>query len=188
MERNYVENKGNRYYLLSFLVLLVVVLGFFFYIKPLWDEVQSLALGRDDLLNQKMALQTKLDSLQQVQQQVQNGSEIARETSLIAIPEHLEEDRLMMDIVDLARKNDVSMTGINFGIPGESVPGQVATATINLNLTGTPGNLLGFLRGIEANQRKIVVNSIAVQNASAATGGVLANFSLNMEAYYQGLI
>jgi len=94
----------------------------------------------------------------------------------------------MMDIVDLARKNDVSMTGINFGIPGESVPGQVATATINLNLTGTPGNLLGFLRGIEANQRKIVVNSIAVQNASAATGGVLANFSLNMEAYYQGLI
>jgi len=86
MERNYVENRGNRYYLLSFLVLLVVVLGFFFYIKPLWDEVQSLALGRDDLLNQKMALQTKLDSLQQVQQQVQNGSEIARETSLIAIP------------------------------------------------------------------------------------------------------
>jgi len=188
MERTYVENRGNGYYLLSFLILLVVVAGFFFYIKPLWDEVGSLALGRDDLVNQETALQTKLDSLKQVQQQIENGSEISRETSLTAIPEHFEEEKLMMDIVGLSRKNDVTMTGINFGIPGESAAGEVATATINLNLTGTPANLLGFLKGIEANQRKIVVNSIAVQNASAASGSILANFSLNMEAYYQGLI
>jgi len=62
------------------------------------------------------------------------------------------------------------------------------TATISLNLTGTQGALMGFLKGIEANPRKIVVKSITVQKATAVSGVQLTNFNLSMETYYQGLI
>jgi Tfp pilus assembly protein PilO len=188
MENTNLQKTGNSYYLLSFLLLLVALTGFFFYVKPLWDEVGSLALGRDDLMTQKTQMQDRLTSLQQVQQQLNTGSEIARETSLTAIPEHFEEDKLLMDIVKLSRDSDVSMGGVSFGIPGETASGEVVTATISLNLTGTQGALMGFLKGIEANPRKIVVKSITVQKATAVSGVQLTNFNLSMETYYQGLI
>jgi len=188
MEKTNQQNTGHSYYLPAFLLLLLTLIGFFFYVRPLWDEVGSLALGRDDLMMQKTGMTDRLASLKQVQQQLDTGSEIGRETSLTAIPERFEEDKLLMDIVKLSRESDVSMGGVNFGISGESATGEVATATISLNLTGTEGALMNFLKGIEANPRKIVVKSITVQKASAQSGVQLTNFNLSMETYYQGLI
>jgi Tfp pilus assembly protein PilO len=188
MENTNIQKSGSGYYLPSFLILLVVAVGFFSYVKPLWDEVSSLALGRDDLMSRKTEMQDNLTALKQVQQELETGSEIAKETSLTAIPERFEEDKLLMDIVGLARESDVGMSGVTFGIPVGGAEGEVATATISLNLTGTPGAMMGFLKGIEANQRKIVVKSITIQNASTESGENLANFNLNMETYFQGKI
>lgn len=188
MEKTNQQQSGGSYYLLSFLILLAVVAGFWFYVRPLWDEVASLEMGRDEMLAERDDMQARLDALKQVEQQVEEGSEVAREMSLTAIPERFEEENLIMDIAELSRENDVTMGGISFGIPGDSASGSIVTATINLNLTGEPGKLLGFLKGVEANPRKMVVKSIAVQNASDESGLELANYNLNIETYYQGSI
>jgi len=188
METTYLQKPSNKYYLISFLLFLVTLLGVFFYLRPLWDEVNSLSMGRDDIMEQKTALQDKLVNLQQLQQNLNLSSEVSRETSLTAIPEKLEEDKLITDIVKVARDNDVSMNGINFGIPVSSAAGEIAKTTININLTGTESALTGFLRGIEANARKIVVNSITVQMAASEADVQLVNFNVNMETYYQGEI
>lgn len=192
METSNPEKSSRNYYLLSFLLFLIVVVGLVFYLRPLWDDVNSLSLGRDDMLSQKTALQDKLVSLQEVQQTLNQSTEVTKETSLASIPERLEEDKLIADVVKISRDNDVSMNGISFGIPVNSQSGEIAKASINLNLTGTEDQLNGFLRGIEANARKIVVKSITVQLASETTQTTtqqqLANFNLSMETYYQGVI
>ena len=188
METTNTRNSPRKFYLVSFLLFLVTLLGVIFYIKPLWDEVSSLALGRDDKISQKTDLQATLTDLQYVQESLNAGTEVSRETSLSSIPERLEEDKLITDIVKIARENNVFMGGINFNIPTSSPAGEIARAGININLTGTEGSLINFLRGIEANSRKIVVNSISVQMASTESGVPLANFNVSMETYYQGVI
>lgn len=188
METSYNQNSPRRFYLVSFLLFLAVILGMIFYVKPLWEEVDSLAKGRDDKLSQKEELQSTLTDLQLVQQTLNAGTEVSRETSLASIPERLEEDKLITDIVKIARDNQVFMGGISFSIPSVSPPGEIAKAGISINLTGEEGALINFLRGIEANPRKIVVNSVSVQVASAESGVEMANFNVSMETYYQGVI
>jgi Tfp pilus assembly protein PilO len=188
MEATYTQNSPRKFYLVSFLLFLVTLLGVIFYVKPLWDDVNSLAMGRDDKLTQKTDLQEVLADLQQVQESLNTGTEIGRETSLAAIPERLEEDKLITEIVKIVRENNVFMGGISFSIPGSSPAGEIAKAGININLTGTESSLINFLRGIEASSRKIVVNSVSVQMASNESGVQLANFNVSMETYFQGLI
>ena len=113
---------------------------------------------------------------------------MSKETSLSAIPEKLEEDKLITDLADISRKNDITLNGVNFGIPVNAGPGKVAKVSVNANLTGTESALVGFLRGIEANSRKLVVRSITVQLGTSDTGVTLASFNVTMETYYQGVI
>ena len=181
-----MQNPPNRYYLVSFMLFLITVLGVIFFLKPMWDEVNSLSLGRDDILSRKMELQAKLTDLQKVQETLNQDTEVSRETSLAAVPEKLEEDKLIADIVKIARDSDVAMSGISFGISPDSPPGEIAKTSINLSLTGTEGSIINFLRGVEANTRKIVVKTVSVQKASAESGVPLVNFNVAMETYYQG--
>jgi len=181
----------NKFSLIALLVFLLTLFGAVFYLKPAWEEVGSLALGRDAKLSQKQELQQQLGDLQAVQQQLNASSEVSRETSLAAIPEKLEEDNLILDMANISRKNDIVLNSVNFSFPLEAPAGQVTLATVNANLTGTESSLIGFLRSVEANSRKILIKSITVQLAKAeitAVGSPLANFSVNMQTYYQGSI
>ncbi len=181
----------NKYSLIALLLFLLTLLGAVFYLKPAWDEVNSLALGRDEKMGQKQVLQQQLTDLQTVQQALNASSEVNRETSLAAIPAKLEEDKLILDLADISRKNDVVLNGVNFSIPTGAPEGQITKVTVNANLTGTESSLMGFLRSVEANSRKLIIKSITVQLAkteTTAVGSALANFNVNMEAYYQGSI
>lgn len=177
-----------RYPLIALLFFLLTLLGAVFYVKPLWDEVSSLSLGRDDKLNQKTLLTQKLTDLQKLQQGLDVGSEISKQTTLAAIPEKLEQDTLLLELTDIALKNDVALNGINFSISTAQIPGQVSKVGINTNLTGNESDLVAFLKGVEANPRKIVVKSITVQLGESSLGLSQVNFNLSMESYYQGLI
>jgi len=181
----------NKFSLIALLVFVLTLLGAVFYVKPAWEEVGSLAFGRDAKLSQKQDIQQQLNDLQAVQQQLNASSEVSRETSLAAIPEKLEEDNLILDMANISRKNDIVLNSVNFSIPAEAPAGQVTMATVNASLTGTESSLIGFLRSVEANSRKILVKSITVQLAKTektAVGSPLANFSVNMQTYYQGAI
>lgn len=188
MENNNSQRHSSTTTLLALLLFVVALLGAVLYVKPLWDDATSLGIGRDEKAQQKQQVQQQLTDLQKVQQQLNQGSEVSKETSLSAIPEKLEEDKLITNLADISRKNDITLNGVNFGIPVNAGPGKVAKVSVNANLTGTESALIGFLRGVEASSRKLVVRSITVQLGTSDTGTVLASFNVTMETYYQGVI
>jgi Tfp pilus assembly protein PilO len=186
MDNPNTSKPSSKYSVIALILFLFVMAGLLFYVKPSWDEVSSLALGRDDKATQKLDLQTKLTGLQKIQEQLNQETEVGKETSLAAIPERFEEDKLILDVSQIAEKNDIVLNSISFGIPVGAVSGEIARGTINASLIGTESGLIKFLKGIESNARKILVKSITVQLASSEAGVKLANFSVSMETYSQG--
>ncbi len=185
---NSIGGTSRKYSVIALLLFVCALAGFIFYLKPTWDETDSLAKGRDDKLAQKQELQTKLTDLQLIQQQLNEASEVSRQTSLSAIPEKYEEDNLILDITGIARKNDIVLNSISFSAPTNSQEGDLAKVSINASLTGTEGDLIKFLKGVETNSRKLLVKTISVQLASKEAGINLASFNVSMEAYFQGMI
>jgi Tfp pilus assembly protein PilO len=188
MDTTYSAGKTNKFSIMAIFLFILALAALVFYIKPSWDEVTNLSLARDEKVQQKQTLQQNLTDLQKIQEQLNATSEVNRETSLAAIPEKLEEDNLILDFANITRKNDIVLNSISFGIPVGAAEGEIQRATVNATLVGTEGDLIKFLRAVEANGRKILVKSITVQLASTETGVKLANFNISMETYFQGKI
>ena len=188
METSPLQHSHQRFSIITLLFFLIAFVGILFYVKPLWDEVNTLALARDDKSQQKTQLIDKLDYFKRLQQKVAESSEVSKETSLSAIPEKLEQDALLTIIHDIASKNDIIVNGSNFSIPTNMVVGKMTKATINLNLTGDQDRLVNFLRGIETNNRKMLVKTIAVQFGKTAEGIKRANFNVSVDVYFLGII
>ncbi len=169
--------------LLTLIVFLVVFIGAVFYVKPLWDDVSSLSLGRDDKMQQKEQLTNQLKSLQDIQQSMSQSSEVSQQTTLNAIPQRLEQDKLITDLTGIATANDIALNSVNFTINAASSD-RIKKAGVNANLTGDLGGLLGFLKGVESSTRKLSVKTISVQTGTTDTGIPRVNFNVNMEAYY----
>lgn len=174
--------------MVALVLFLVTLVAAVFWLRPSWDEVNSLSLGRDDLLNQKQQLNQKLTDLQHLQESLNAGSEVSKQTTLTAIPEKFEQDQLILDLNKIAKDNDIILNGVNFSIPSVLVPGQVSKATITSNLTGNQSQLISFLRSVENNTRKMLVKSITVQVGKTADGIGRVNFNVNIEVYFQGAI
>lgn len=169
--------------LLTLLVFLAVFLGAIFYVKPLWDDVSSLSLGRDDKMQQKDQLSSQLQTLQNVQKSIQQSSEVAQQTTLNAIPERLQQDQLITDLTGISKTNDIILNSVNFSVNAADTD-RIKRSTVTANLTGDMSGLLGFLKGIEANQRKLTVKSVSVQTGTTDTGIPRVNFNVNMETFY----
>lgn len=158
------------------------------YVKPTWDEVSIMQADLSQSTEERNQLNSQLVDLQKLQQEIQSSSEVIREKTLSAIPEKFEQDKLIADLTRIAVENDIIMNSVSFGAGGSGLENQVARASINANLTGNQSALLGFLRDIENNSRKILVNSITVQFGETDLGVSRVNFNVNMEVYYQGII
>lgn len=183
------ENKmAGKYPLIALIIFLIALAGALLFARPMWMEVDTLSKARDELTETKRGLNDKLVGLQTIQQNLQAGSEVTREKSLAAIPEALEQNKLILDMAEIAEKNDMILNGLNFSVPSAAAPGDVSKVTISTNVTGDEGSLISFLKGLEANGRKIVVDSITVQLGETDLGISRVNFNLNMAAYYQGTI
>ena len=174
--------------LIALLVFLIALAGAFLFVQPMWADASSLAAERDNLLEEKDALSEKLAELKQIQQKLEAVSEVSRRTSLAAIPEKVEQDKLILDLAEIADKNDMVLNGVNFSIPTSAIAGEVTRVGITANVTGNEQSLVGFLKDIETNSRKLKVNTITIQIGESDIGISRVNFNLNMEAYYQGLI
>jgi Tfp pilus assembly protein PilO len=169
--------------LLSLIIFIVVFVGAIFYVKPLWDDVSSLTLGRDDKLQQKTQLETQLQNLQSIQTSMSQSSEVSQQTALNAIPQRMEQDKLITDLTSIAKANDIVLNNVNFSINAANSD-RIKRASVNANLTGDLGGLLSFLKGIEANPRKLSVKMVSIQTGSTDTGIPRVNFNVTMDTYY----
>lgn len=178
------SNAQRTYSLLTLLAVVLLLVGSVFYIKPTWDDLTSLTVGRDEKQVQKDTLNKQLQDLQALQQSLQQSSEVSQQTTLNAIPERLEQDKLILDLTSIAQKNDIVLNGVNFGVATNSAD-KIKKATVNANLTGDMSGLLSFLKGLESNERKLLVKSVTVQSGQTTTGVARVNFNVTMESYYQ---
>jgi len=186
--KNPLNNKSSSMPVVALLLFLVAMAGAIFYVKPTWDEVTNLDAQMVEKTDERNELNAELVELQKLQQELQESSEVTRQATLSAIPEKLEQDKLLQDLSTVATANDMILNSVNFGIPTAAFEGEVASASINANLTGNQSSLISFLRDIEGNTRKMVVNSVTVQIGETDVGITRVNFNLNMETYFQGQI
>ena len=183
MQKKSFDTKG----LIAVLIFLVALVAGILYVNPLWSDVTSLAMGRDDQASQRDQLNKKLNDLQALQQSLNLQTEVSRKTNLDAIPVGFDEDLLINDINALADESRMLINGINFGTPDDVKYGEVGKISVNVNMSGDEGDLLTFLRKIESDSRKILVKSISVQNVEGEDTKIKrVNFNLNMETYFQG--
>jgi Tfp pilus assembly protein PilO len=176
--------KSSRFTLPLLLIFIIIFVGILFYVKPAWDDVNSLTSERDQKQTEKEALTTQLKNLQDLQKSLQSSSEVSQQTSLSAIPEHFEQNSLIRDIQAIAEKSDAELNSWNFNVASGNLD-KIKRATVTLNLTSSEGALLNFLNGIETNGRKLLVKSVSVQSGNSEESTPRVNFTVNMETYYQ---
>lgn len=173
-----------RYSFITFLVVLVVFLGGLFYVKPLLDEVGKFAQASDQMQGQKNALTKQLEELQKIQKTFDQSTEVSKQISLNAVPERFDEDRLIVELTQMAQKNDVILNSISFGVAVASTE-KIKRADINTNITGSLSNFSSFLKSLEGAERKIIVKSVTAQTSQTDAGAARANFNISAETYYR---
>lgn len=178
-----MANQNSQKTLPALILFIVVLVGAVFFVKPMWDDVGSLSLGRDDKMHQKDQLTTQLQELQNIQKTMADGSEVAQQTTLISVPQRFEQDKLLTDLTTIAKANDIILNSVNFSVNAVSSD-RIKRATVNANLTGNLGSLLNFLKGVEGNPRKFSVKTVSAQTGATDAGIARVNFNVNMETYY----
>ena len=169
--------------IISLLLLAAIVLVGLLWLKPNMDQVSALRLVEREREQTSSQLQSELSSLQSARATLSGASEIDQVTVLAAIPENFEQDNLINQISEIARKYDVNIGSISFSIPFSSSE-EVKRGGVSISMTGTESDLLRLLSGIENNARKLVVRSITVQLGQ--TGGYdRANFSIAIDTFFQ---
>ncbi len=178
--------KSNKTSSLISLILLVALVGVgMFWFKPTWDVTNALKVTERARAEEKKLAEDQLKSLQDAQANLAGAGEVQQQTVLAAIPERFEQDKLIILLADIARKNDVNIGSISFSAATSAgVAGEVKKGTISLSLTGNKSDLLRLLKGLENSARKLVVKNITVQFGETE-GLERVNFSISMETYFQ---
>lgn len=172
---------------ISLILFILAFAGAWFYVRPEWAAVAAMEQNRDVLRTERDTTNAKLVELQQLQQELSTASEVSQETSLAAIPQKFDQDELLRELSALALSEDMVLNSLNFSIPDVSGAAEIASAQLNLNVTGSQSNLIDFLRAIETSSRKMLVRSITVQLGESVLGGRV-NFNLSVETFFQGEI
>ncbi len=179
-----LPSKHSKPSLIPVLLLLLLLAGGVFYLKPLYDEVSRLQTGIITKRAEKSELEKKIADLKALQQNIEQGSEVVTQTSAAAIPEKMDQDKLLADLSALSLKNDVIMNSVNFSQPVEAKNSSLQRVSVNANFSGTQGSLINLLKGIEGNSRKLVVKSISVQSGSAQLLNARVYFTVSMVTYF----
>lgn len=175
-------NKKNSSIISLVLLLALVVIGLFWF-KPNLDDVTALQVTEQARRNDRDQLTQTLETLKSAQAKLAGSGEISQATVLTAIPEKLEQDKLLSLITDIASKNDVNVGSISFAIPFNSNE-AIKKATVNISMTGSEGDLQRLLKGLENSSRKLLVKNITVQFGRTENLERI-NFNISVEAYFQ---
>lgn len=168
-------------------VLLIVasIAGFFFLIQPSRAYVNDNSAKLSELNTQEEALKARLSMLQGASDSLGLNSEVKTEQILNAIPQKLDQDKLITDLVAIAKKNDIQFQSLGFGIEGQS-DDEVKKVTVNASFEGNYSSLIHFLKAVEQNGRKMVVDNISVQMLGEALNGVeRVHFALTLVSFYR---
>ncbi len=178
-----MENKQTVSLTVATVLVIGMLLAIPFGVFPLGAKLDDARAIRDDALAARATAQSELQALQTAAKSLDGVSEVKQSEYLDAIPERVQQDTLIKNLNIIATKHGVTLSSVQFGLSDT----QELPRRVNMSASFQSGysDLLEFLQAIEASRRRIHVKTISVQIIpGAATSAV--NFSLDMEAFYQG--
>lgn len=181
------------------LLFVIVILVAVFYIEPLREAVASLKEEKEKKGTELETLNQQLKELKQFQ------AELPADSATITrkVPVDLKEDELILLVEKIAGNNNIAFSSLSFS-PGSREPGKVTPVVISTSFEGNYKNLIAFLQELERSKdRKFFVRGVSVSLNSSKSEGeqplpggegkyfdqpLLATFTLQLEAYYQGVL
>lgn len=166
-------NGKNADQLLAIFLILVMILSGLFFVNP---TRESLSLNKNELTvasENLLELETELNALKEVESKVSDSAG-AKSELLALIPVGVNQDKLIVEISDLAEESGLDLNSMSFTDSVDSV-------SVSANFQGSYAKLVDFLQAVENSSRLMTVSSLNVQLTSTTD----MVFNLNIEAYYQ---
>lgn len=183
-EIRFADN-SNKTSLIGVLLIVVAIGGYTFFVRNASIDLDILKTDVAAKSVKVNELKTKLDTLNQAEQDLQLTSEVQRQESLKAIPVNMNEDQVIKDLVQIAKNNNITLHSISFA-KGSSSKEGIGSLRISSTFEGNYQDLTNFLQGLEQNGRIFRVDSISVQiNKLEISAIERASFSLSIDTYFQ---
>ena len=167
------------------LLLVVAVAGYVFFARPLADELSVLETSlvvQNTALEKVKADMTKLD---EAEKSLELSTDIERNVSLDQIPDKMQQDAVIRDLITIAENYEIDLKSISFS-KGSGPNDNIGSLRISASFEGNYLDLTDFLEGLEQNDRLFKVESINVQISQLALSDIgRANFSLNIQTFFQ---
>lgn len=178
-------DSSNKTSLIGVLLIVLSIAGFTFVIRPVSDGLgvaQTNVTAKSTTLD---GLKTQLDGLNKSEQELQLTSEVQRQESIKAVPVGMNEDKVIEDVIQIAKQNNVTLNSISFA-QGSGAKEGIGSLRISSTFEGNYQDLTNFLQGLEQNGRIFRVDSINVQvNKLEISDIERASFSLSIDTYFQ---
>lgn len=173
----YTERKIHRGFVgLLFLVALVVL--FLFHTRPTQRNLRDLGIKTSQFSEEVK----KLGGAKTARGRDGALSEVEQRELVAAIPQTLEQDMIIRGLTNAAKTADVNINAVTFTLQKNT---DIPTVTISAGFQGTPQNIVRFLKLIEVNPRKFMVQDAAVSRVETAGGLELLNLNLTIQAFYR---
>lgn len=180
-----VRETGSKKTLIGIVLILVALVVYVFYVRPLSVSVGDLKDEVNSLQGELDVLSSQLATLDEAKDALGLSNEVEAFEVKKMIPSELQQDEVIRNIIEIAKVHDIELKSLGFG-KGGTENAEVGSLRINSSFVGNYTDLVGFLEGLEQNSRLLKVNSISVQiDKLDLLGFERATFSLSMEAFFQ---
>ena len=151
--------------------LVVALIIFAAWISPEGSHLKTLQAQQTTLQSQQTALQVKIATLKKEKSQL--GTDCQQlTTDLTEIPSAPDVDSFLSQVTALAvSSGDPSTPTISVTQSTGAATGGVSPVTVAMTLSGTYGQMMSFLQGLDSFPRLFTVTSIQVSGGAVVTGG-----------------
>jgi len=180
-----IKKTADTQALVGVMLILVSVIVYTFITRSFSEKISLMKVENQTKTTTFEALTKQVEEFKKAEEEFNLSSTVSKEKSLLSIPVKMYQDQIIKDIIGIAASYDINLRSLSFG-KGFSSKQSLNSLQINAGFEGNYSDLIGFLKGIEQNPRKIRINSISVQVGVMETSlAKRASFTLSMEAFYQ---
>ncbi|MBI4975604.1 type 4a pilus biogenesis protein PilO [Candidatus Peregrinibacteria bacterium] len=169
--------------LIGILLILASILAYVFFVKQFVGQVSLLQDNLSAVDKNITEMEGKIKEYESAETQLDLSSEVQKKEVLKSVPDNLNQDGVIKDLIKISKAHDIKLNSLSFGKGvGKN---SIGVLRINASFEGSYSDLISFLEGIEQNARLFVVDSVSVQVSKEEVLNVeKANFSLSIQAFF----
>lgn len=109
-------------------------------------------------------------------------SEVEQKDLAMAIPQGLEQDTIIADLNRISKTANVSFNSLSFT---KQAAVDIPSVSISASFQGTDTDIVRFLKLVETNPRKLLVQDAGVVRSQGSAGLDLLNLTITLKAFYR---